>query len=339
MKRLLTFVTFVLLLSAVPVNAQIRWGYVPQNIEGWMYMVQGNQVGMLMADELEMVRQMGNQYRRARIRSVRDDFGWNAQMGMYGVSNPRGFFPMYDSGMGRLPPNMRQRIERGAGIVAAVDGIRRVVINPRSPWGWVETAVGAVLVNDSRYRGEPNAPRGEILMEEEEEKPSAQMAGQKPPYSDSQKPPYPDKDQGVYQQGGPPMLTPQRVFSEEDLLKTVLAKQSCWARVTLVEQLSRYDLTLRDIKDVVRGSVFVNMWQSDLILTAKDGSLDRCLVSAGEERIFILPAGNTGVNALVYLQRNGYMLPITGDHMEWVSMGSGTGWIVGPKCEGAPCRQ
>gem|GEM_PF-5521697 len=333
------------LAPATSASAQIRWGYVPESIEGWYYLVQGNRVGMLMADELAMVRRMGDQYRRARIRTVVSDFGWNEEARMYGLSNPRGFFPMYNEQMRPLPPNMRQRIERGAGIVMVVDGIRRAAINPRSPWGWVEAAAGAVLTNDSRYRGEPKAPRGEILMEDD---PQAQMsAGQKPPYSDSGKPPYPaDQSQkpeqgGVYQQA-PPVLTPQRVFSEEDLRNRALAKKfygRCLERITLLEELSNYDLTPRDIKSIVRGSVYINMWESDLVLTAKDGSLDQCTIDPGQERVFLLPAGNTGVNALVRLYRNGSMLPITGDHMEWVSLGSGSGWIIGPKCEEAPCRQ
>jgi len=332
------FAVLVLLASATTANAQIRWGYVPQSIEGWYYLVRGDQVGMLTADNLAMVRRMGDQYRRARIRTVVSDFGWNEEARMYGVSNPRGFFPLYNEQMRHLPPNMRQRIERGAGIVMVVDGIRRAAINPRSPWGWVEAAAGAVLTNDSRYRGEPKAPRGEILMEDD---PQVQ---QMPAGQQSQTSSYPGQqaDQEMVYQQAPPVLAPQRAFTEENLMVSALARQlygKCWTRITLLEQLSKYDLTPRDVKDVARGSIYINMWESDLLLMAKDGSLDQCLVPPGEERIFILPAGNTGVNALVYRQKNGQAVPVTGIDMDWVSLGGSEGWIISSKCEGQPCRQ
>ena len=154
-KRLVSFVVLIVLASAIPANAQaIRWGYIPQTPEGWYYLVNGDQVGMLTADNIGMVRGLTNQLRRAEIRSLSESLMWNGTA--YGVNTARGFHPMYDRD--RRPLTGRQRIERGAGIVLAVDGVRRAIANPRSPWGWVEAAVGGVLVNDSRYRG-ADAPR------------------------------------------------------------------------------------------------------------------------------------------------------------------------------------
>lgn len=150
------FVVLAVLASAVPASAQaIRWGYIPQTSDGWYYMIRGDQVGMLTADNLGMVRGLTNQLRRSEIRSLTDDLVWNGVA--YGINTARGFLPMYDRD--RRPLSGRQRIERGAGIVAAADGVRRIVNNPRGAAGWIEAAVGAVLVNDSRYRGQSNNQR------------------------------------------------------------------------------------------------------------------------------------------------------------------------------------
>jgi len=133
---------------------------------------------------------------------------------------------------------------------------------------------------------------------------------------------------------------PQNAFSD-DPEKVALARQlygKCWTRSNLLEKLGRYDLTMRDVKDISRGSTYINMWETTLILTAKDGSLDQCEVPAGGERVFILPAGNAGVNALVRLEQNGHMLPITGNQMDWEPLGGSEGWIISPKCDSQPCR-
>ena len=71
-KSLFVFVVLVVLAMAVPASAQaIRWGYIPQTIDGWYYMVNGDQVGMLTADNLGMVRGLTNQLRRSEYRSLR----------------------------------------------------------------------------------------------------------------------------------------------------------------------------------------------------------------------------------------------------------------------------
>lgn len=152
MRKLFVFVVLVLLGMAIPANAQgIRYGYIPQTPEGWYYMVQGDQVGMLTADNLGMVRQYTNQLPR----SLSGDLQWNGVA--YGLQTGAGFMPMYDRN--RQPLSGRQRIERGAGAVIAADGVRRIINNPRGAAGWIETAVGVVLVNDSRYRGQPKNQR------------------------------------------------------------------------------------------------------------------------------------------------------------------------------------
>ncbi|MEK7121243.1 MAG: hypothetical protein AAB857_00880 [Patescibacteria group bacterium] len=155
-KSLFVFVVLVVLAMAVPASAQaIRWGYIPQTTDGWYYLIRGDQVGMLTADNLGMVRGLTNQLRRSEIRSLSDDLMWNGAA--YGINTGRGFQPMYDRN--RQPLSGRQRIERGVGIVAAADGVRRIINNPRGAAGWIEAAVGAVLVNDSRYRGQPKNQR------------------------------------------------------------------------------------------------------------------------------------------------------------------------------------
>ncbi len=155
-KSLFAFVVLAFVAMAVPVSAQaIRYGYIPQTPDGWYYKIQGDQVGMLTADNLGMVRGLTNQLRQSEIRSLADNLMWNGAA--YGINTGRGFYPMYDQN--RQPLSGRQRIERGAGIVAAADGVRRIINNPRGAAGWIEAAVGAVMVNDSRYRGQPKNQR------------------------------------------------------------------------------------------------------------------------------------------------------------------------------------
>lgn len=153
-KSLFVLVVLAILSMAIPANAQgVRYGYIPTSPEGWYYMVQGDQVGMLTADNLAMVRQYSNQLPR----SLSGDLRWNGVAAAYGIQTASGFLPMYDRN--KQPLSGRQRIERGAGIVLAVDGVRRIINNPRGAAGWIEAAVGAVLVNDSRYRGQPKNQR------------------------------------------------------------------------------------------------------------------------------------------------------------------------------------
>ncbi len=147
-KSVFAFVVLAILASAIPASAQFaRSGYIPQTPDGWYYAIQGDQVMMLTADNLGMVRNLTNE-----LRSVGPDLRWNGSA--YGLPTSNGgFYPMYDRN--RQPLSGRQRIERGAGIVVAADGVRRIINNPRGAAGWIEAAVGAVLVNDSRYRGQP----------------------------------------------------------------------------------------------------------------------------------------------------------------------------------------
>lgn len=149
-KRIMMFVVLIVLASAVSASGQtIRWGYIPQTPEGWYYKVQGDQVGMLTADNLGMVRDLSNQLRRSNIRSLADDLRWNGVA--YGINTGRGFYPMYDREGRAL--SERQRIERAAGIITipAVIGAAK--------WGKKGGIIGAVigggvaLLNDSRYRG------------------------------------------------------------------------------------------------------------------------------------------------------------------------------------------
>ncbi len=118
-KSLLAFVVLAVLASAVPASAQaIRWGYIPQTIDGWYYMVNGDQVGMLTADNLGMVRGLTNQLRRSEYRSLRDDLRWNSGYGAYGLPIGGGFYPMYDRQM--RPMGRREATITGAAIGAAI---------------------------------------------------------------------------------------------------------------------------------------------------------------------------------------------------------------------------
>ena len=151
------FVVLAFLAMAVPASAQaIRWGYVPQTPAGWFYLVRGDQVGMLTADNVGMVRRLTNQLPR----SLTPDLRWNGAA--YGLQTVGGFLPMYNRNM--QPLSGRQRIERAGGVVLAVDGVRRIVNNPRGAGGWIEAAVGAVLVNDSRYRGQSKNQRDGVIV-------------------------------------------------------------------------------------------------------------------------------------------------------------------------------
>ena len=77
-KSLFVFVVLAVLGVAIPANAQgVRYGYIPTSPEGWYYMVQGDQVGMLTADNLGMVRQWqqmfhGNRYSESYVDALPD---------------------------------------------------------------------------------------------------------------------------------------------------------------------------------------------------------------------------------------------------------------------------
>ncbi len=146
---------FAFLASAVPASAQ-GLGYIPQTLDGWWYKFQGNQALMLTADNLGLVDGLSDQLHRAGYRSLAKDIIWNGMA--YGLPMPnRGFYQMYDRNW--QPLSGRQRIERAGGIVALADGTRRIINNPRGAAGWIEAAAGFVLVNDSRYRGQPKDQR------------------------------------------------------------------------------------------------------------------------------------------------------------------------------------
>lgn len=148
MRKMFAFIVLAFLASAIPASAQ----YIPTTINGWWYKIQGNQVMMLEADNLGLV----NQLQREGYRNLQGDLHWNGNA--YGLPMANGgFYPMYDRN--RQPLSGRQRIERGAGIVAAADGVRRIINNPRGAAGWIEAAVGGVLMNDSRYRSQPKNQR------------------------------------------------------------------------------------------------------------------------------------------------------------------------------------
>ncbi|HEY4474458.1 MAG TPA: hypothetical protein VJC06_00855 [Candidatus Paceibacterota bacterium] len=116
MTKKLSLAVFVLAIAmAVPASAQ-RIGYIPQTPEGWYYKIQGNQVQMLAADNLGMVRGLGNQLRRSEIRSLADDLRWNGSA--YGIDTDRGFYPMYDRNM--RPMGRREATITGAAIGAAI---------------------------------------------------------------------------------------------------------------------------------------------------------------------------------------------------------------------------
>ena len=97
----LLFVALAVLAMAIPASAQsLRYGYIPQTPDGWYYSVQGNQVGMLTADNIGMVRGLTNQIRRSQFHSLRDDLRWNSGYGAFGLPiGGGGFYPMYDRQM------------------------------------------------------------------------------------------------------------------------------------------------------------------------------------------------------------------------------------------------
>lgn len=110
---IVVFIVLMVLTSAVPASAQaIRWGYIPRSPEGWYYMVRGDQVGMLTADNVAMVRRLTNQLPR----SLGPDLRWNGRT--YGLNTQRGFYEMYDHD--RQPMSQGKAIGVGAGVGAGI---------------------------------------------------------------------------------------------------------------------------------------------------------------------------------------------------------------------------
>ncbi len=148
---IITFVVLAILAMAVPANARaIRYGYIPQTPDGWYYLVNGDQVGMLTADNLGMVRGLTNQLRRSEIRSLSDDLIWNGAA--YGINTTRGFYPMYDRNM--RPMGRREAAITygaiGAGIGYGISGNGR---------GTAIGAAGGAIVGLLTHRGKNSNQR------------------------------------------------------------------------------------------------------------------------------------------------------------------------------------
>ncbi len=142
------FIVFAILALAVPASAQIRWGYIPQTWDGWYYKIQGNQVGMLTADNLGMVSDLTDQLRRSEFRSLREDLRWNGMA--YGLPMAGGgFYPMYDRQM--RPMGRREATVTygaiGAGIGYGVSGDLR---------GTMIGAAGGAILGLLTHRGNCN---------------------------------------------------------------------------------------------------------------------------------------------------------------------------------------
>jgi len=147
MRKMLLLIAFWVLAFAVPAQAQaIRWGYIPTSPEGWYYKVQGDQVGMITADNLGMVRRMSAELRRTQIRSVSEDLIWNGNA--YGLRTPRGFYPMYNREM--KPMSRREATITGAAIGAGIG----YGVSGNSRGGAIGAAVGGFvgLITGGRRR-------------------------------------------------------------------------------------------------------------------------------------------------------------------------------------------
>ena len=148
------FVVATFLALAVPVSAQ-GVAYIPQTPEGWYYRIVGNQVQMLAADNLGMVRGLTNQLRRAEVRSLADDLRWNGTA--YGINTGRGFYPMYDRNM--RPMGRREATITGAAIGAGIG--YAVSGNGR---GTAIGAVGGAIVGLFTRRGKNNNQRNDVIV-------------------------------------------------------------------------------------------------------------------------------------------------------------------------------
>lgn len=121
-------VVFAFLVSVVPVQAQgiLNGGYRPSSWEGWYYYLQGDQVHMLQADNIEYVRRTMNIGRNAQFRRVTDDL---VQNGAYvGLNGSRGFYPLYQCGKGKRIGRYAADIGIGALIGAAIGGKKGAAI-------------------------------------------------------------------------------------------------------------------------------------------------------------------------------------------------------------------
>jgi hypothetical protein len=184
------FVVLAVLGQAKTANAQaIRYGYIPQTPEGWYYMVNGDQVGMLTADNLGMVRNLTNQLRASEIRSVQDDLIWSGSA--YGLPTRGGFYPMYDRQM--RPMGRREATITygaiGAGIGYGVSGNMRGTV--------IGAAGGAILgILTHRGNGNNNSDNGTITTPPYQDKKGARISqegipveiGTKPSVSQQEQP-------------------------------------------------------------------------------------------------------------------------------------------------------
>lgn len=149
MRKMLVFVVVFAVLALARTASAQRVGYIPQTPEGWYYRVVGDQVQMLTADNLGMVRGLTDQLRRSNIRSLTDDLRWNGVA--YGIQTAGGFYPMYDRN--RKPMSRRKASiiygAAGAGIGAAVGayggiGGRRNTIAGAISGGVIGGVIGAM---------------------------------------------------------------------------------------------------------------------------------------------------------------------------------------------------
>ena len=132
-----------------------RYGYVPQTAEGWMYAVQGDQVHMLMADNIGMINDTARMRQYYNFRNLAEDMIWNAARGAYGIRQGGSFYPVMNSRGQFL--TKRQRIERGAGIAALGAGLGWAIGGGKgAAIGAIIGGAGAVL-NDSRYGNQREA--------------------------------------------------------------------------------------------------------------------------------------------------------------------------------------
>ena len=143
MRKIIALVVFTLLAGIVPVKAQgiLRGRYMPSSPEGWYYYLQGDQVMMVQADNLNMVSQFMNMGRRAQMRQVTDDLvGYGPYIGLNG---PQGFYPMYQcSSKGR-------RWERGIGTTLIATAIGAAVAGKKGAAIGAGVSAGYALYKDS----------------------------------------------------------------------------------------------------------------------------------------------------------------------------------------------
>lgn len=141
---------FVVLMLAVPASAQgsVCWGCIPGDVlEDTYYIIRGDEVGLLTASNVRMVREMTHQLPRSLYGNMVQD-----RRGYYGIQTSRSFHPMLDQN--RQPLTGRQRIERGAGIVTVGAAVGGILGGKKGALIGAALGAGAAAVNDSRYRGD-----------------------------------------------------------------------------------------------------------------------------------------------------------------------------------------